>query len=438
MAKRAGEPMTTRNDLDSADKAALIRDDIERTRSDMSRTVDQLETRLSPAHLKEQVADLKETVLGQFHEAKEHIKDDLKEEIHEVKDKVRGEIAEAKTAAYDATVGRVTHMVDDVRVIATDAGNTVLGTIRANPIPAALIALGVGWMFMNARSNRVSARRLRYAQPYGGEELDLYAGYVGEGPDTDRWDRTTGARGVMQRGQRTISRAASSVSGGMSNVGHRVAGGATNVGQRVAGSVSDVGHRVADGVTGAGRAVAQGASTVGHRVADGASAVAQGAASAAHVVGDRATHLAQGARSTAIQVAGQARTTGRRVVRGAGRQFHRAEQTLEVAYEDSPMAFGAVALAVGAAVGLALPHTSKEDEWMGEAKEALFERAQVAAQDAIHRVEEKVGQVASVAVAAQETLHKAEEVVGGTETLPIEKRLEKLEAEVKGSIGKQI
>ncbi len=423
--------MSARDDDKQNDEAAVIRDDIERTRANMSRTVDEIEQRLSPAHLKEQVADLKETVIGQFHEAKEHIKEEIKEEIHEVKDRVRGEIAEARTAAYDATVGRVNHMVEDARETVTDAGTTILGTIRANPIPAALVAVGIGWLFMNARSNRVGTRRLRPA-PYGGEELDLYAGYVGEGEsaDTERYPREAGPRRVMRKGQKAIARAASTVGGGMSNVGHRVADGATNVGQRFAGGARNVGRTVAQGASSVGHRVADTASAVGHRVADGASAVAHGASSAAHRVGDRAGHLVEGARSTAMQVAGDARTTGRRVVRGAGQQFHRAEATIEVAYEDSPMAFGAVALAIGAAVGLALPHTSKEDAWMGDAKEALFERAQVAAHEALHRVEERVSEVASAAVS---TPARAED-----RSLTTEQRLEMMERDVKGSIGKSL
>lgn len=448
--------MNARDDKNE-DQAAVIRDDIERSRANLTSTVNQIEERLSPAHLKEQVADLKENVLGQLHEAKEQVKDDLVGDLHEVKDKVRGEIAEAKTAAYDATVGKVSHMVEDARETVTEAGTTVLGTIRANPIPAALIAVGVGWLFMSARSNRVA--RLRYAQPYGGEELDLYAGYVGEIPDTER-DLRGGPRRVLRKGQQAISRVASTVGGGVSNVGHRVTGGASSVGHRVADGASTVGHRVADrvstaghrvasGASNVGRTVAQGASTVGHRVVEGASsvghvvadrasAVAHGAASAAHQAGDRAGHLVEGARTTAIQVAGNARTTGRRVVRGAGHQLHRAEETLEGAFDDNPMAFGAVALAVGAAVGLALPHTTKEDEWMGPTKEALLERAQTAAQDAIHRVEERVGQVASVAGAAQDTLQKAEEGLGSDKHLGADERRDMVERDVKGSIGKTI
>ena len=64
MDKGAGEPMNP--EKDAAIKTAAIRGDIAQTRADMSRTVDQIEQRLSPAHFKEQVADLKETVLGEY------------------------------------------------------------------------------------------------------------------------------------------------------------------------------------------------------------------------------------------------------------------------------------------------------------------------------------------------------------------------------------
>lgn len=362
-------------------KAAMLRADIDKTRADMARTVDEIEHRLSPAHLKEQVAslkdvvaeqvaDLKNTVVDQFHEAKETIKQDLKGDIADARVKVRDEIDDVKTAAYDATVGRMHHMVDDARETVTDAGSSLLGTIKANPIPAALIALGVGWMIMGARSNaRLRTSRYAYASPYGGEELDMYAGYVGE-EDRPRYDRETGARpqgdvaGRIQReGRSVLAR-----------------------GQR---SVAQAGHRVAEGVEAARSKVSDGASYV----AENARSAAENARNVAHRVGDKAGHLVDEARSTAVHVASDARNTGRNVVRGAGRQYHRVEQTVEVAYGDNPLAFGAVALAVGAAVGLALPHTSREDQWMGPMKTRLLDQAQHAATDAIHRAEESVGQL---------------------------------------------
>lgn len=429
--------MSNRNALTEEQKAAAIRGDIERTRAEMTRTVDEIEHRLSPAHLKEQVADLKDTVVDQFHQAKEQIKEDLKadlleakgkvtEEIAEVKVKVRDEIADVKTAAYDATVGKVSHMVGDARETmthmasgaresVTTAGTSVFSTIRANPIPAAMIAVGLGWLLMGARTRRYD--RIRYAQPYGGEELDLYAGYVGDtnigyegyiaGSDMVETglegDREMGRQGKLRRGREAVANVAGNVRGGVSNVGHRVGDGVSNV---------------------------------RHRVADGASHLAENVSGAAHRVGDRAGHLVHDARGRAMRVAGDARDMSRRVARGAGQQFHRAEATMEVAFGDNPLAFGAVAFAAGAAVGLALPHTAREDQLMGEVKDQLFEKAQLAAREALHQAEEKVGHVASVAGQTQSALQKAESAFGGDTHGG--KRIGGLEGEVKSSIGKQI
>lgn len=430
--------MSNRN-ITEDQKAAVIRQDIERTRADMTRTVDEIEHRLSPAHLKEQVADLKDTVVDQFHQAKEQIKNDLKGDILEAKGKVREEIADVKTAAYDATVGKAKHMVDDAketvshalggaretvthaaygaRDTVTTAGTSILGTIRANPIPAAMIALGVGWLVMGARQRTVE-RRLRYAQPYGGEELDLYAGYVGDadigyegyiaGPDMVEESRYEGGvrrRGALRRGKEAIASATGTVRGGVSNVGHRVGDVGRNVGEKV--------------------------STVGHKVGEGASHLAHEAADVAHRVGDRAGMIASEAKGRAVRVAGDARDMSRRAVRGAGHQLHRAEATMEVAYGDNPLAFGAVAFAAGAALGLALPHTAREDMLLGEVKEQLLEKAQLAAREALHTAEEKVGQIAS----AQDVTLKGESKLGSDLS---QQRLGGLETEVKSSIGKQI
>ena len=87
--------------------------------------------------------------------------------------------------------------------------------------------------------------------------------------------------------------------------------------------------------------------------------------------------------------------TQRRVVRRAGRGVRRAEQTVESTMRENPLALGAVAIAIGAAIGLALPHTETEDEWMGETKERLIHRAEGMAGEAIHKAEEAVGQLAA-------------------------------------------
>jgi len=127
-----------------------IRAQIEETRSGMSQTIDQITERLSPTNIKEQV---KEQVIEQY---------------EEVKDTVR-----------EATIGRAEDMVRYAGETVDEVRYGTMETIRANPIPAALTALGLGWLWMNRRSGQRSrsygSRARQYDQGYdrGG---DYYGG----------------------------------------------------------------------------------------------------------------------------------------------------------------------------------------------------------------------------------------------------------------------
>jgi len=62
----------------------------------------------------------------------------------------------------------------------------------------------------------------------------------------------------------------------------------------------------------------------------------------------------------------------------------------------NPLAAGAVALALGAAAGMAVPETAPEQRWLGEARDRLVDKAQQAAQE----VGQKVQAVAQEAIGA--------------------------------------
>ncbi|MDB4941154.1 MAG: hypothetical protein JWP97_688 [Labilithrix sp.] len=354
---------TDSRDTGSTGQTSAIRSDIEKTRGDMSKTVNAIEERLSPAHLKEQfasvtagitsdveakVADLKESVMGGYHEAKDHLKDDLGRELRDAKTLVTDEFTHARTAVRDATVGRVEHMVHDARESVTDAGTSILDTIKANPIPAALVGVGLGWLLFGRRS-ATSARSLRsgtyaYGGGYGYDEGGYQQRGGGGGDLLDQ------PRRVMRQGERAVGNAA--------------------------------------------HAASEGASRLGHRVQEGAGRLAHGAQELAHDATDRVAGVAGDARDRAMHLASDARERGMQLAQGAGRQVMRAERTVESTLRENPLAMGAVAVAIGAAIGLALPHSRVEDEWMGEAKERLFEQAQEYAGEAIHRAEDAVGQLA--------------------------------------------
>jgi hypothetical protein len=67
--------------------------------------------------------------------------------------------------------------------------------------------------------------------------------------------------------------------------------------------------------------------------------------------------------------------SGRSSSQAARHAVHRVSEAVGEAREN-PLALGALAIAIGAAIGLSLPHTHVEDEWMGEAKERLLRRAE--------------------------------------------------------------
>jgi hypothetical protein len=61
---------------------------------------------------------------------------------------------------------------------------------------------------------------------------------------------------------------------------------------------------------------------------------------------------------------------------------------------ENPLMVGAAAAVIGAAVGMALPETERENEWLGEAKETVVDRAQEMARNAATAVQEAAGDVA--------------------------------------------
>jgi ElaB/YqjD/DUF883 family membrane-anchored ribosome-binding protein len=136
------DPNASRNTTDDVTnertaETDAIRSDIEDTRANMSSTVDAIQEKLSPQRLTEQ----------------------------------------AKDAVRDATVGRVQDMASNVTETARETSATLMDTIRENPLPAALLGIGVGWLFLSAR--RRAAERERWRPPYGSGYYDRGYGQYG-------------------------------------------------------------------------------------------------------------------------------------------------------------------------------------------------------------------------------------------------------------------
>jgi len=121
------------------------------------------------------------------------------------------------------------------------------------------------------------------------------------------------------------------------------------------------------------------------------------AGNALHTVSDKANSAYQGVTSAASNAYSSVSEFAGTTYEKVGDYSVQAREQYDYYIEENPLAVGAVALAIGAAVGLAIPSTRYEGELLGEYRQQLLEKAQMAAGDLVDRAKE-------VASEAQKTI----------------------------------
>jgi len=248
-----------------------------------------------------------------------------------------------------------------------------------NPIPLAVAAIGLGWLLT---SNMGSTRRDRYGGRYD------YGGYGGaDRRDIASADWPRGSthstrhvpRGRAGEAPRDIESADWPDTG--PGVTDRLRGGVSGAGEGISGAAQSVGS----GLSSAAQAVGEAASDAASYVAETAGSVASSAAQAG-------SSLYSGARRVGNVTYAAARRGGY----GAVRYGRRTQRSFVHLVEEEPLLVGAVGLAIGAAVGVALPRTEMEDRYVGPYRDSLregveryarsqYENAKEAAMDAYER-----------------------------------------------------
>jgi len=289
--------------LDPDQEEQQLRASIEHTRADMSETIDELQERLNPANVKEMV-----------------------------KERLVEKVQIAKETIMDATLGKVEDMAERMSDTVYETRRGIVEVVKANPIPSAMVGVGLAWLWMNRRD---------------------------AGSNGDTWSR-------RQRGSRTNY----SMSGGQGRWSSSRSGSGFDDERDDFYTPSSEGYAGGD---------------------DGAIAGATGQArQAASKIASKARETVDDVTDKAQQTAGYVAERAQNVARGAQNQARRVEQTFVRKLNDAPLAVGAAALALGTAVGLAVPRTRVEDEWMGDARDTLLDKAQSAASETL----DKVGEVA--------------------------------------------
>lgn len=253
-----------------------LRAEIEDTRAEMSQTINEIQERLSPDNLMQQ--------------AKETVREATIGKVERVMDKVGETIADATEPARE--------MMGRAGTTIKETGMSVADGMRRNPIPVALIGLGLGMLMVRRFTGR------------------------GNGYDYERMPRTS--RNAQQHLSTT-----------------RYGSGQYGAGQYATSSESESTDSAVD------------------RVRETASDLADRSTTALSNFGAKAKDSVSAIGSRCGKV-----------------------------LRENPLAMGAVAVAAGTAVGLALPSTRLESEYVGEASERLVDKAQEVARGAIDKVQD--------------------------------------------------
>ncbi len=203
----------------------------------------------------------------------------------------------------------VSNATESVRQAASEkvrqmTDNSFMDTVRANPLPSAMIGIGAAWLYFKGRSNTRDSYR------YSGDWRSAR-------------DYNPGVYGSSERGEYAV------------------------------------------GTRGAGYG------TSGESIRE---------------AGDRVGSMGRDLASRASEMAEDWRDSARYTTRRAQLKFNDV-------LRDNPLMLGAAAALVGAAIGMSIPETEAENRLMGEARDAVVNRAQDMASQAADKVSEAAGAV---------------------------------------------
>lgn len=215
----AGERALGQVGKSEPEDAAAIRAGINETRERLSDTLSELGERLNPHVVKEQVT--------------ERVKEGIRE----------------------ATIGRVEHMARSAANSVNSTRSGITATVRDNPVPAAMVAIGLAWMMFNGKRESTTDYSRRYDEFGDGDDMrnagpysrsSTFAGsypYDRDYTETDAEGRVSRVVGDVRD---RVSHAADSVKDTAGNVASTVTSKARNVSQTVAESTTRGARRIED------------------------------------------------------------------------------------------------------------------------------------------------------------------------------------------------
>jgi hypothetical protein len=296
-----------------------------------------------------------------------------------------------------------------IRENSGDLSRAVTRSVKENPIPLVLTAICIGWLIANQRSGSGAKYRgiehddldddaySRYAaRPVSARDTVGYRGGAAEpvglydaggrpmprdddDDDDNRWDRTRA---------------------GLASARDRASASASSTAQ----SASDRARASRDAVQDRASGMAAGVSDRMYRSREEMQRRARGAYASASELRERMMQGTEGLSDAARRRVVAARTRAYEAQLRAEYYASRGRERAADLFEDQPLVAGALAMAVGAAIGGLLPRTRQEDDAFGAYRDQVFDEAE-------RIYQEERGKIESV---ARETAKEARQVASET------------------------
>jgi ElaB/YqjD/DUF883 family membrane-anchored ribosome-binding protein len=293
--------------LESSDEPGAIQNEIAQTRRQLGQTIEQIQDRLSPERLREQ----------------------------------------AKESIREATIGKVEEMTYKAGQEVKSWRAKLTQTVRENPVPAALIGIGLGWLILSDNNGRTYEeehdRRSNIYRQYG-------SGYEGYSDSRGAEALREGREWAREKGQE-----AKEV---ISSTAEKAQDYAASVTESIQESASDMLEQ-------------------GER---------------------QAKELGNQVRETVAETQEQIRERAAHLETRAQQGLRKTKYTFIETMEENPLAIGAAVLALGLLVGTALPRTASEDRWLGEKRDHLVDEVKERVQETAHKVQNVVHEVQEAAM----------------------------------------
>lgn len=321
--------LTNYSSTGAADDPQRIEQEIALTRREMAGTLDSIQRRLEPERLK-----------------------------NEAKRKVEEAVEQAKDKVENATIGRVNDMTHRVTRKAANWRTNMINTIKENPVPAALVGVGLGWLIMESAGNGDD-----YDQRYGNRYDDYSYGGYGYGDYTQDDMRYSSRYAQPYYGDHDMEE---------QGMGDRLQSVRRDVGRRVEETTGELRDRAEHLRDEAAERLEETTGEIRHR---------------AEHLREEAGQLREDVGEQWDEFRDEAAVRAREMRYAARRQTRQVKRSLQTMMEENPLAIGAAAIALGVLVGWAAPSTEAENRLMGEYRDDLVDQARSEAETIANRAQ---------------------------------------------------